>query len=196
MSDDLTTREFERKKRVADMLITAHSILGERYRQISVFFDISLMLTSFVVLLLSILDLAAPAIVTDILGNLGRPAIAVGAIIIFVLSVIEWRVSWKGKSEGHIRAAEDYATIKGQIAGLLSRGISEGDVSAAQIEDRYNRLGLKCVQIPNGKFVKLKRMHLRKVLLSRLLDDQPFACSLLVRLRLALKHTAKGWANA
>lgn len=196
MNTESKTQEFKRKKRVADMLITAHSILGERYRKISVWFDISLMLTSFLVLLLSILVLAAPVVVTDFLGTMGGPAIVLGATVIFVVSVIEWRISWKSKAAAHFRAAEDYSSIKGQITGLLSRGFGDGDVDAAQIEDRYDRLGLKCVPIPNAKFVKLKRMHLRKVALSRLLDDQPFACSMLVRLRIAMKHTAKGWTNA
>lgn len=195
MSADSETREFKRKKRIADTLITAHNILGERYRKVSVVFDIGLMLTSFAILLLSILDLAAPAFLVEIIGNWRRPAIVIGAIVIFTLSVIEWRISWKGKSESHFRTAGHYSSIKGEITALLSRGIRDGDIDAAQIEDRYDRLGLTCIRIPHNKFVKLKRMHLRKVALSRLLDDQPFAISFVIRLKLALKDTSKGWSK-
>lgn len=196
MSLHLEEDEFKRKRRVADMLVTAHSVLALRYRRISILFDVTIMISSFLVLLLSIVESAAPKILSSYMYGYSQVVIAVGASMIFVLSVIEWRVSWKGMAEAHSRAANDYSSVKGQIGGLLSRGFEPGDVEAARIADRYDQIGNGNVPIPNDKFVSLKRAHLRKVELSRLLDDQPFAVAMVMRLRLALKHTMKGWKNA
>jgi hypothetical protein len=178
------------------MLISAHNILTERYRRISFLFDIGLMFASFSVLLLSVFEIVAPAHMTALFGETTAPFMVTGTATIFILSVIEWRISWKARSAAHFRAAEAYSAIKGQINSLLSRDFGDGDLRAVQIEDRYERLAQSCVQIPSNKFVRLKRAHLRKVALSRLLDDHPFACAMLVRLRLMLKQTAKGWTSA
>ena len=66
MTEKNIVREFERKKDVSNMLVTAHSILGERYRRVSIVFDIVLMLTSFLILLLSVVDLTAPELLDRI----------------------------------------------------------------------------------------------------------------------------------
>lgn len=195
MTSSDVMKEFKRKKRVSDMLITAHSILGERYRRVSVGFDIALMLISFFILVASLLEVAAPGFVKDQLGDWTVYAIPVCAALIFVLSVIEWRISWKQKSEAHFSSARTYTSFKAEITALLSKGFDEGDLEAVKVEDRYDKLGQTCVQIPHDKFVKLKRAHLRKVALSKLLDDQPFANLTILRIRLAMKDTKKGWKS-
>lgn len=194
MTTSDTIGEFKRKKRVADILTTAHNILGERYRKISVVFDITVMLVSFLILVASLVELAAPARIASILGFWTVYAIPVGAIVIFILSVVEWRISWKQKAEAHFSAANVFSLLRGEITALLSRGFEDGDVDAAKIEDRYDKLGQACVKIPHAKFVRLKRAHMRKVALSKLLDKQPFANSMVLRIRLAMRHTSDGWS--
>ena len=193
MTSSELTGEFARKKRVADMLVTGHSILGERYRKVSVLFDIALMLISFLILLASLLELAAPGFIKTLLGNWTVSAIPVFAALIFVLSIVEWRISWKQKAEAHFSSARTYSGLKAEIAALLSAGFEEGDLTAAVVEDRYDKLGQTCVQIPHHKFVKLKRSHLRKIALSKLLDNQPFASLIVLRVRLTMKDTGRGW---
>jgi len=188
-------QEFKRKKRVADMLVTAHNILGERYRRISLVVDISLMSASFVILLFSVVELVAPTTVTEVVGILARPTIVAAAALIFVFAIVEWRVSWKSKAEAHFQAAKTFSSIKNEIGVLLSKGLSGNELVAAKLEDRYEKLGLSCVQVSHNKFLKLKRKHLQKVALSRMLGKQPFAIVFLVRARLAFKHTSKGWAG-
>lgn len=195
MTMDKPSREFARKKRVADMLVTAHSILGERYRKISVGFDIALMLISFLILLGSVSEITSPHYIGEKLGYWAIYSIPVGAALIFVLSVVEWRISWKQKSEAHFSSAREYSSIKGETTALLSKGFEEGDLEAAKIEDRYDRLARTCVQIPHDKFVRLKRAHARKVALSKLLDSNPFAVLAVLRIRLAMKDTGKGWKS-
>ena len=195
MTMDKSLKEFERKKRVADMLVTAHNILGERYRKISVGFDIALMLISFLILLGSLLETTSPNYIRETLGYWTVYSIPVCAALIFVLSVVEWRLSWKQKSEAHYSSAREYSSIKAETTALLSKGFEEGDLEAAKIEDRYERLGQTCIQIPHHKFVRLKRAHVRKVALSKLLDGQPFAVLAVLRIWLAMKDTGKGWKS-
>lgn len=195
MTGENVVQEFKRKQRVSDMLVTAHNILGTRYRKVSITFDIALMLASFSILLLSVVDLAGPTVITNVFGSWVELGIAVCATVIFVLSVIEWRISLKSKSEAHFQAARNFSSIKSEINALLAKGIQDEDVSAAKIEDRYEKLALSCIQIPHDKFVKLKRMHVKKVTLSKLLDEQSFAIPLIIRLRLAIRDTVKGWSE-
>ena len=172
MTMNKPSSEFQRKKRVADMLVTAHYILGERYRRISVGFDITLMLVSFLILLGSLLETTSPDFIRDMLGEWTVYSIPVCAALIFVFSIVEWRLSWKQKSEAHFSSARAYSSIKAETTALLSKGFEEGDLEAAKIEDRYDRLGQTCVQIPHHKFVRMKRAHVRKVALSKLLDGR------------------------
>jgi anaerobic glycerol-3-phosphate dehydrogenase len=52
------------------------------------------------------------------------------------------------------------------------------------------------VSIPENEFLRQKAIHLRKVAISRLLDQRPFANLALVRLQLWIHHTFRRAGNS
>ena|SRR5258708_3474825 len=179
--------EIQRLKRVADQMVTAHSLLESRYIRRSVALDVALMVSSFFLLMISISSLYRDAFFGVRLG----PLTVFGSGLIFVTSVAEWRVQWKDKSSKHGDARREYSSIKLNLARVLADPHFSNATEWRQLCDEYEAIGGRVVPIPDRVFLKLKQSHLRKVYISRLMDRYPFAPRWLVQVKAHFQHSRK-----
>ena len=104
-------REVRRRYRVADMMVTMHSILRDDYGTRAIFLDCVIFASSIVIAALAFFD---PRLFEwlPFKNDVTRVAIGVVAIITFLASILSWRVDWKGRANAHGRAAAAYAGAK------------------------------------------------------------------------------------
>ena len=189
--EDHGVPELGRRRRVVDMMLTAHSILRDRYAWRAASVDVAGLAFSVVLCLLTFVD---PALLRYLGASDDRARLILGlcAGVVFFVSLVQLRVDWKARSERHGKAVERLARVKalyrrvkhelesvggGRQADLV-RALQEGD---ALLED--------IIPIPDREFVRLKALHNRKVLVSRALDRLPAASLTLLRWVIWWRHT-------
>lgn len=186
MSPQIThehVEELKRIKRVSDLLTSAHAVLRDRYGRWALILDIVLLglsvwLTAMVFVEPRIgLQLSPPGIDKEISIGL----IAIGS---FFLTLIQMRVDWRGKADIHSRVSTTYSAIKLECTHLLSRVDTLIESDYGRFLERYLSIGEYSVPIPEAKFNKLKKQHLIKVEISKLLSNHPGASITLLRLKL------------
>ena len=177
--------EVQRRHRVADMMITMHSILRDSYKRRSVALDLVIFSTSVLIAALAFGD----RVLIDWLHltpDSTRFAIGIVAVLAFLAGLMSWMVDWKGRADAHDRAASSFTNAKFRLSSVDDMS-DEGDME--QVLLSYEEIARNTVPVPDSKFLKLKSEHLMKVRVSRLLDRSPGACLPWVRLRLRLRHT-------
>ena len=183
--------ELQRRFRVADTMVTMHSICRDEYARRALILDAVVFLSSIVIAALAFLD-------PDLIGWLpwqpesSRIVIGTIAIITFFASVMAWRVDWKGKADAHGRAATAYAKAKFSLRAIdPEAGSRDIDLLIAQ----YEEVSSNTIAIPDSKFLALKSEHLLKVQVSRTLDRCPGAWVRLVKLRIRMRHTCRAFGQ-
>ena len=183
-ADENLRNEADRRFRVADMMVTAHSVLRDRYSRRSVALDVLILLASVALTALALADESY----LNWLPWEGRPTIGVVAAGIFFLTLVAARVDWKSRSNAHDRAAQWFSRAKLE----LGRSAIEPDGGAlARSFQTYDEASRVSIAVPDGAFLGLKSEHRFKVLVSRTLDRYPAAPVRLIRWKLRLRH---GWA--
>ena len=125
----------------------------------------------------------------DVIASLGyeptiaRFVIAVIAVFIFSLSIIEYIVDWKQQAGRYGDAAERLASLKMQYRRTFSEGAHEPAVYGSLTEE-YNNVMATLPRIPERSFVRLKAAHQFKRLLSQRISDNPKAPRWFLRLQL------------
>ena len=181
--------EIVRRHRVADQMISAHSALRDRYVWRALVVDGVMLVLSAVLCAL----VFAPQALVDTVGVSTRLAgLLVGwtSVGVFALSILQLRVAWKEKGADHCNAAIVLAETKAQLS-LLLRDANADTVEQARVLEIATLQGKSLRPIPEGEFLTMKAAHLRKVLLSRLLDRYPFASRLWLHTVLRFRHTRK-----
>lgn len=178
----MSQQELERMKRVSDMLVTAHSILRDRYGRKAFLIDITILGVT--------LWLTAMAFVEPSIGIKLTPFglskdlwLGLLAVVGFLLSIVQIRVDWKGREESHTRACEAFASVKRECARLLAQTEIK-DTDYNRVLDTYESAGTISIPIPESEFNKLKSKHKIKVEISRYLDDHPATSLTLLKLKL------------
>lgn len=109
---------------------------------------------------------------TDISADAFQWTTGIAAIINFLLTLggLAWRPAAKAAS--HRQAVGHYTKAKYEVGRQLDSNEAITVESVRQIEERY--LDTRDLpNIPDRRFLKLKRWHLEKVAVSRELDDNP-----------------------
>lgn len=189
MGDKLSENELERIIRVSDLLVSAHSVLRDRYARWAFLNDITILGAT---LWLTALALVNPAIGIELTphwvsNNLWHGLLA---MLAFFLSIVQIRVDWKGKEYAHARACEAYSSLKREAINLLAQGRLE-EAEYKRILDRYESAGTLSIPIPQAEFNRLKRMHRIKREISAHLDIKPAASPLLLKIRLWCRDNLK-----
>lgn len=184
----MSPEELRRQQRVLDQMVTAYSVLRDRYRRRSRWLNIGLLGCS--------VALCACAFMSDsLLLRYGvssqecRLVIGLLSVAVFFLSLVEFRVDWKSRAAAFGDAAEKVATLKLRIRGLIDEG-GDGDpqhVSAVAAEYAVAMEALP--RIPDDQFLSLKAVHARKIVLSKMVDEHPGAPVFALRAMLFLKAT-------
>ena len=213
VGQDKQMTEVRRRYRVADMMITMHSTLRDRYRRRSVALDSVIFSSSVLIAALAFGDrslvewlrLSSVLIAALAFGDRSlvewlrlttestRLAIGTVAIVTFLASLMAWMVDWKGKADAHDRAASAYTSAKFRLAPIDA---STGERDMEQVLLLYEEIARSTVPVPDSAFLKLKSEHLMKIRLSRLLDRSPGASIRCLKFRLRLRHTRKALDEA
>lgn len=175
--------ELKRQSRITDQMVTAHSILRDRYASRATFLTLGILGSSVVLVACTFLP-------DDALSNIGLSPfvtkVILGAFSSFVLflSIAELRVDWRERSRLYAEAAESLAKLKSKYRAVLSREESASPAQIAEMTKEYNSTMDRLPRIPERQFVKLKAHHLRKVRLSQLVDNSVGCPVWVLRLRI------------
>jgi hypothetical protein len=106
------------------------------------------------------------------------------------LSSYRWfqlKTDWKARSDAHKRTLDLYAEVKRE-AGYLLASNSTDENEVRRVISRYDMASAVAIEIPEKYFLRLKRSHRVKVLLSKHLDLYPASSLSLMRIKLWLEH--------
>lgn len=183
--------EIRRRYRVADMMITMHSILRDTYSFRTIVLDSAIFLSSIVIAALAFVD---PDLLDWLPWAADSTRIMIGlvAVFTFFIGLVSARVDWKGKSDAHARAAAAYTQAKFKLNPTDSE-LNEEEIRRTLLQ--YEEIARTTITVPDSKFLRLKAEHYMKISLSRILDRFPAASIRLTRLRLRLRHSRNAWAE-
>ena len=186
---DSRHRELERRARLYDQLATMHAILRDRCAGRAAWVDLTIVVLSVGLGGFTFADSTVLA-VFGFDATSGRFALGVLSLCLFAASLVAWKVDWKAAADRHGHAVVTLADLKAQARSLLAA--EPVDVLE---RERYLRSAETVVgtlaKVPEAKFLYLKRAHLRKVAISRLLDKHPGASVYWMKWLLFLRDTAR-----
>lgn len=182
--------EFERIRRVSDMLCSGHAHLHDRYLRFAFFLDISILALSTWIVALAFIDPKFAPMVTPFKMDAQLWTGALG-ITAFFLSILQLRVDWKGVADCHKRSFDIYSEVKRLTSQLLG---SEGDLDITQCDDimsRYQMATIVGTSISEREFLIQKQHHQIKKVISKILDNRPSTSIPLLRCKLWLRDNFK-----
>jgi len=167
----LTEKEYKRKFRVLDQMLTAHATERDRFGLWALLLTLLVMAASVVATAVAFLSGER---LLPILGIHARVQTWVGCLtaLIFFLGIFDLRVDWREKAGVHDLAARELGELKGSFRRARIEG---GQASAGGVDLglEYDRVMAMLPPIPDRRFLALKAKHRRKVVISQLLDDYP-----------------------
>lgn len=181
--DEVITKEIDRMYRVSDMLITAHSVLRDRFRRWALGSDVVVLVGSGISASLAFVDpgiarmLALPSVPSQVL-------IGLISVVVCILTLVQLRVDWSGKAALHAKAAESWAALKHELGRLKCTADGTSSEEFASFRARYEAATSGLVALPDGMFASLKKRHKIKVEISKTLDMKPGAWIWLLRFRI------------
>jgi hypothetical protein len=168
-----SSSEYERQKRVLNMMITAHSALRDRYFGISRFYDIILIIAS---VFLNAVVFANDSFYFYFFDKPSSGKLTLGIIsaFVFALSLIGILLNTKQKSENHKQASIQLSNLlnESRIIDDIAEDIERNNKISVFIR-KYDQITSILVAIPNKKFNRLKSRHLRKVEFSKFISQNP-----------------------
>jgi len=184
--------EFERQKKVINMMITAHSVLRDRYVCLSQLFENTLLIASVVLNALVFIDSAFILKITKINEDNQKLIIGLSSIIVFAITIVLLQVKWKEKAENHSKAADQLFSLLQECRKIIEL-TDEGSKASAisEFEIKYTLITGTLIKIPDSKFNSLKLIHYRKIELSKLIDKNPSSILLILKLKMFLSSFKK-----
>lgn len=176
--------ELTRIDRVSDQMCSSHAWLHNRYKSRSLYLNLAILSLSLWIVTTVFID---PMIEFKLTPFGLNPIIWSGLLAIcnFLLSIVQLKVNWSGLAQSHEQASKYFSEVKQSVRDLRGRNPSESDIK--NIIDRY-KLGSKmCISIPEKLFLKTKRHHKMKVLISKHLDANPSTPIFLAEIYLCVK---------
>ncbi len=165
-------KEVERIRRVADQLCSCHAMLRDRFGRLSFYLDIGLLVLTAWLTVIALID---PKFLPWIVPNWIDPQFGVGLLGFFTFCgvLFQFKSDWRGKSEAHGRTCTMYAEVKREAGYILATSIEVEPRDFQRLAARYDMASDTGVPIPDKLFLILKKKHLQKVTISRLLDAKP-----------------------
>ncbi len=184
--------ELRRIKRVSDMMITAHAVLKERYRNISILSDVLLFSCAAILCTITFAD-------RDLLIKYLSPRynlyIGTMAIVSFIYSFVCNQLEWKVKAEKHKTAFGKYVNLKFECTNLLKKIDEDEQVDIKSFIEKYNTLTPTIIAIPENLFLKCKKHHVLKAYISKYLDEHQSSSILLLKIKLWLRDNCISFKN-
>lgn len=179
--------EAERQKKVLNMMITAHSVLRDRYNRKSAFFENCLLIAAVILNTIVFVDAKFITKFTLLSEDSQKLISGIASILVFTISVVLLQVKWKAKAESHSKAASQLFKLLQELREILQLvDTNEKNIQLSKFSDKYIQISLTLTQIPERKFNTLKLIHYRKIELSKLIDIYPGSILLILKIRLFL----------
>jgi len=179
--------EAERQMKVLNMMITAHSVLRDRYYRMSAIFENCLLVAAVILNALVFVDNKFITKFTMIAEDSQKLISGIASITVFTISVVLLQVKWKAKAENHLKAASQLFKLLQELREILQLVDSnEKNIQLTEFSIKYAQISSTLTQIPERKFNALKLIHYRKIELSKLIDKHPGSILLILKIRLFL----------
>ncbi|MCX5981941.1 MAG: hypothetical protein NTY89_09115 [Nostocales cyanobacterium LacPavin_0920_SED1_MAG_38_18] len=165
-------QELEHHYRVIDMMLSMHSKLRDDNQNLALTVNLVLLVSSVILCTLVFID---PGLIKFLGINTQTSQITIGLCsnLVFIISLIEFRVDWKQKAERHGQACETLIKLKAECREILKstttvdpQKIAEQCKTCAQTLNTLSK-------IPDNKFHALKSYHKSKIELSKMIDSHP-----------------------
>jgi hypothetical protein len=173
------------------MLASAHGTLRDRYARRGFILDSSLVALSTWIVALVFVEPRINVKLTpgELDSQMWIGFLSIGA---FLLSLLQIKVDWKGRSEAHRRAWSMYCGVTQELRKLLTQSSDVVVRDAPVILMRYDLVNSQAIGIGDRDFLRLKRHHQLKVALSQYLDKYPSASITLTRWKFWIKANLYG----
>lgn len=186
----ISQRELARQFRVLRQTLSIHTMLRDRFSKLALIVDIILLACAVVFCattfardnVFTFLRLS-PENVRFVLG--------IASILAFFTSLVALRVGWKGKAALHREAAQRLTDVLDLFRELRKEDKTWPEDRRDDLHQAYWVAMKNIIDIPTKKFVGLKSRHLRKVQISKMLDELPGCPVFLLRLILLYKSIKK-----
>jgi hypothetical protein len=174
---EFDAHDVKRRRNIVDMMLTAHSVLRDRYERRSTGLTLLIMGLSIAATGVAFIGGERDATIGPFTA---RVQVWVGLLscFIFFLSIVELLVEWRRRAWAHDEAAQRLADLKAKYRQI--RKVPDNDAlveSDFDLPDEYDHtmdaLGALRVPIPESKFNRLKARHLIKVEVSKRVTARP-----------------------
>lgn len=183
--------EFNRQKKVLNMMISMHSILRDRYKSLDLIANILLLMSS---VIMNSLVFANDELYNFFSINSAKAKTIIGilSILIFAISLVFLLVNWKEKSNNHGDAVVQLSALLNECRAMDEiEDSEEKKFMCNTFTQKYIQVNNILVKIPDSKFNYLKYRHYKKIELSKLIDIYPGSPLIVLKGRLFLKSLKK-----
>ena len=178
--------EIAKIEKKADQSCSIHASLRDKYSARAKILDYLLMAATTYLLGLTLVE---PAIGLPLSVGIDRILfITTISLIIFFISVVQFKNDWKTIAEAHHQSFREYANVKAECRTITSGSKIVSDFDYQRI--RYNYFVATDIgtHIPEYEFLNGKKKHKNKVFISKYLDAHPGAWIWLVKLKLSIRY--------
>ena len=187
--------ELEKLKERSNMLASQHAMLSDGYKFWALVIDLSLVFSSGALLFFSI---AAEVYTAPLLNIFGyedtRNVLPFLTFVVFLASLVEWRIGFKFSAQEHEQALNGYARVKRDINKAL-KSASLTDEIVNLLKTNYDYCADTAPAIPEKKFLKLKKKHLLKIKISKALEITPGAHIFVIRMKIWIDDNFRKQGN-
>jgi hypothetical protein len=180
--------QLNKLKRKSDLQTTAHAVLHDRFQ----FFHSSLTLFSILAGVTLVALVLVPSAYIHEATSLSVQSyqVLLACLAIANLSIVVVILAWRFdvRAAQHEVAVRHYTTVSYEISNAL---LKPEDVTSTRVDEIQRRYldTTNIPRIPEDRFLRLKQAHLRKVAMSKELDDHPMESLRSIRRRLSLKES-------
>jgi len=179
--------QLENQKKIISMMITAHSVLRDRYLNLSSLFENGLLIAAAFLNAFVFIDAQFITKITSISEQNQKLIIGIISIIVFAISIVLLQVKWKEKAENHATTANQLFDLMQECKTIVALEDSpDKNLLSAEFFNKYTEKSATLTKIPEKKFHALKLKHYRKVELGKLIDKYPGSRLFILKIKMFL----------
>ncbi len=172
--------EIDRQYRVIDMMISMHSLARDDKKLKSKTLDVTLLLFSVITCALLLSEYTISTIL-PVNENFVEICTALFSMIVFFLSLLEYKLGWKEERVLHDSAVKKLSLLKTRYRQVYISGTINFNLNRL-----FNSVMKSIHPIPEKDFLKYKAKHLYKIEVSKALSGNPGISIILLRLKIKL----------
>jgi hypothetical protein len=188
----LNQNEIDREYRVLKQMLSMHSALRDRYSWVATSVDL-ILLGCAVIFCATTFAWSGTFIALGLSLSKVRLVLGIASVAAFLGSLVSLRVDWKKKSTRHEDAVAKLTRV---LATFRMHRLDDGgwpEDKRLELHRNYWEAADNIVAIPEKKFSRLKAKHLRKVEVSKMLDEIPGCPVTILYLIVLFRSGARAW---